>query len=96
MGVSFRKPEDKYQVDLKARIDNLDNKIKELENNASSEEINKLRTRIDRIVISNAFSYTELAKKVEAFEAEVLRFLETLKLSDNDKKKIKNIGTIKF
>lgn len=96
MGVSFRKPEDKYQVDLKARIDNLDNKIKELENNASSEEINKLRTRIDRIVISNAFSYTELAKKVEAFEADVLRFLETLKLSDNDKKKIKNIGTIKF
>lgn len=74
MGVSFRKPEDKYQVDFKARLEELEKKIQGVSRKGNATATNttdlntalkKLDTRVNRNVISNADSFRKLEETLE-------------------------------
>lgn len=74
MGVSFRKPEDKYQVDFKARLEELEKKIQGFNRKGNATATNttdlntalkELGTRVNRGVSSNAYSIQRLEKTLE-------------------------------
>ena len=74
MGVSFRKPEDTYRVDLKARLDELEKKIQGVSRKGNATATNttdlntalkELGTRVDRNVISNADSFRKLEETLK-------------------------------
>ena len=74
MGVSFRKPEDKYQVDFKARLEELEKKIQGVSRKGNATATNttdlntalkELGTRVDRNVISNADSFRKLEETLK-------------------------------
>jgi hypothetical protein len=78
MGVSFRKPEDTYRVDLKARLDELEKKIQGVSSSFSRKgnatatnttdlntALKELGTRVNRGVSSNAYSIQRLEKTLE-------------------------------
>jgi len=81
MGVSFRKPEDTYRVDLKARLDELEKKIQGVSRKGNATATNttdlntalkELGTRVDRNVISNADSFQKLQKTLEELKKKSL------------------------
>lgn len=81
MGVSFRKPEDTYRVDLKARLDELEKKIQGVSRKGNATATNttdlntalkKLDTRVNRNVISNADSFQKLQKTLEELKKKSL------------------------
>ena len=76
MGVSFRKPEDTYRVDLKARLDELEKTIKGNATAKNTTELNtalkELGTRVDRGVISNAEEFRKLQETLKELQKKSL------------------------